>query len=150
MKICTKCDRTLPLSSFGPHSRMKLGRQSACRECSRDWHRANPDYVRRKNQQHRQNNPDYYLNWARRKKYGLTPQDISDMRESQRGLCSGCVRPLKEFKECVDHCHLTGKVRGLLCSDCNVSIGRLRDDPLTLRRLAEYLERHARQEAEDY
>jgi hypothetical protein len=41
----------------------------------------------------------------------------------------------------VDHCHSSGKIRGLLCFECNVTLGKVRDNPTTLRRLASYLER---------
>lgn len=54
------------------------------------------------------------------KKYGLTPDAYREMYDAQSGFCGICKQsPI----ECVDHCHKTGKVRGLLCSRCNLCLG---------------------------
>jgi len=47
----------------------------------------------------------------------------------------------------VDHCHATGRIRGLLCAKCNQAIGLMKDNPIFLRRAADYVERHARPDA---
>ncbi|WP_428993485.1 endonuclease VII domain-containing protein [Rhodanobacter glycinis] len=143
-KMCTSCKKDLPVTEFYPHKRAKSGLQPNCRTCARAWHKARPDYVRAKNAAYKAANPTYFRDWQRINKYGVTPEDASAMRASQNGKCPGCLRELSEHKECVDHCHTTGKVRGLLCDDCNVSLGRLRDSAETLRRLANHIE------AEDY
>lgn len=86
--------------------------------------------------------------WRLRYKYGLTVDDYWRMLEEQGGGCKICgITQSQLWKEGwnhpleVDHCHDTGKVRGLLCSSCNVSLGRFKHDPALLRRAAEYLER---------
>jgi hypothetical protein len=81
---------------------------------------------------------------ARRAKvYGLTPEQWEAMNRRQRGLCANCHQPptvrIKVLH--VDHCHSTGKVRGLLCRNCNVILGLAHEDPNLLRGLADYLER---------
>lgn len=74
-------------------------------------------------------------------KYRLTPEDWARLYEAQHGRCAGCDRTLKFDKSThTDHCHKTGIVRGLLCRQCNHALGKVSDSPLTLRRLAEYLE----------
>lgn len=147
-KPCSRCKKVLPLAQFYPDKRMKLGRQSHCKKCARQWHHERPDYVRRKNEEWRKNNPTYALDWKRKKEHGLTPNDVAELREKQGGRCAGCLRAFgDQLRENVDHCHATGKVRGLLCNCCNVSAGRLRDNPETLRRLATYIEQA---EAEEY
>src|ERR1700688_5078254 len=74
--------------------------------------------------------------------YGLTLNQYNKMFESQNGLCLGCYKHQSEFtyRLFVDHCHKTGKIRGLLCSGCNRALGGVHDVPDTLRRLADYLE----------
>ena len=67
----------------------------------------------------------------RLRRYGLTPEAFASLSEKQGHVCAICFcLPLgKRPTLCVDHCHTTGRVRGLLCSACNVAIGYLRDDP---------------------
>lgn len=80
-----------------------------------------------------------------RYKYGV---DAHPMLEAQAGLCAACSRvvafglPPKQGGACVDHCHATGKVRGVLCFACNVALGAVREDVNVLCGLAEYLEKH--------
>lgn len=64
---------------------------------------------------------------------------IAAMERAQGGRCLLCgeVKPLA-----VDHDHVTGAVRGLLCKGCNTGIGLLREDPMLLRAAARYLESH--------
>jgi hypothetical protein len=65
--------------------------------------------------------------------YGILAQDYKDMFEKQKGLCAICYRPgfnMKDLDEpqlVVDHCHSTGKVRGLLCHNCNRGLGLFQD-----------------------
>ncbi|WSK64254.1 endonuclease VII domain-containing protein [Streptomyces sp. NBC_01281] len=69
--------------------------------------------------------------------YGLTEAERDAMVDSQKGLCVIC---LKAPAIHVDHCHGTGRVRGVLCFNCNSAIGKLGDDPDAVRRAAAYLE----------
>ena len=80
--------------------------------------------------------------WQRKnvfkKVYGISMEDYEVMFERQGGACAICKRT--GLTLCVDHCHLTGEVRGLLCSQCNSALGFCRDDPVLLRAAAEYLQ----------
>lgn len=62
------------------------------------------------------------------------------MVERQAGCCAICGQPSKLV---VDHCHASGEVRGLLCDDCNVGLGRYDDDPERLLAAAAYLLKQA-------
>ena len=62
-----------------------------------------------------------------------------EMYERQNGLDPITLLPLQGDRICVDHCHKTGKVRGLLSAITNLALGQLLDDPDTLLRGAEYL-----------
>lgn len=79
--------------------------------------------------------------------YGLSVQDYAKMFNSQNGVCKICKKPettiIKNARISlsVDHCHKTGKVRGLLCRHCNNAIGLLWDDPKLLKSALKYLEK---------
>ena len=79
--------------------------------------------------------------WLRRE-YGITLDYFESMLSKQNGGCAICGGTgWGKGGPNVDHDHKTGKVRGLLCACCNMSIGGLGDDPKIVRRAAEYLER---------
>ena len=72
--------------------------------------------------------------------YGITAKQFRDFLVAQNDACAGCRIGVNETKPHVDHDHVTGKVRGLLCGNCNKAIGLVHDDPVRLRALAAYLE----------
>jgi hypothetical protein len=77
--------------------------------------------------------------------YGITQSDFDRMKNEQNGVCYLCGQPETAMRAgkprelCVDHNHLTGKVRHLLCLDCNFMVGHSRENPLVLERAAEML-----------
>ena len=84
-----------------------------------------------------------------RKAYDLTISQYDELLKEQNYVCAICKRPerRKEARTdvlrrlAVDHCHKTNKVRGLLCSDCNIAIGLLQDDVNVLQDAINYLSR---------
>ncbi len=74
----------------------------------------------------------------RRQTYGLDATDYKVLYTLQRGACAICAKK-KDLH--IDHDHVTDKVRGLLCMDCNTSLGKLGDSVEGLRRALAYLER---------
>lgn len=77
----------------------------------------------------------------RKKKYGITPLEYQTLLTAQGGVCKICakVESLKGGLR-VDHDHKTGRIRGLLCNSCNNGLGRFKDDPVSLRQAATYIE----------
>ena len=74
------------------------------------------------------------------RQYGLTPEGFQELIQKQQGNCAACGEPLADPRKThVDHCHKTGKVRGVLCLRCNTALGLLDDSPEKAERLAEYL-----------
>lgn len=74
--------------------------------------------------------------------YGITLEDFNRMEDEQMGLCKICAAPGSSNRNgvlFVDHCHTTGKVRGLLCKDCNTALGLLRDCPARMTAAINYL-----------
>lgn len=92
----------------------------------------------------RRNDPNVQREWNLRTSYGIGIEDYDRMLTEQDGGCATCGKPEAESwrrRLCVDHCHATGQVRGLLCANCNRAIGLASDDPELLDRMAAYLRR---------
>jgi hypothetical protein len=111
------------------------------------WRAVNKDRIREYTKKNRALHRDKY-NARRRastlKEYGLTPTLWQQMYDSQRGLCACCG--MKKSLH-VDHDHVTGLVRSLLCCNCNFAAGHVKDDPLRADKLATYLRKHTRRES---
>lgn len=76
-------------------------------------------------------------------KYNLTPEHKLAIIEAQQNCCAICKYQFgqKIGDMHVDHCHSTGKVRGMLCDKCNRGLGYFKDNPKSLRMAAEYIAR---------
>lgn len=97
---------------------------------------------------HRKAFPKAWKNTHLMSSFGISLSHYVEMKVAQGGVCAICRNPethkrgnkIKDLA--VDHCHKTGKVRGLLCSDCNTGIGKLKDSPEILDAAAAYLRSH--------
>lgn len=92
----------------------------------------------------------YQWVWHLRNRYGITQADVDAMAKAQDGKCAVCGSMLgaagpdgKPSRVCVDHDHITRKVRGLLCDPCNKGLGAFADNLASLRAAITYLESHA-------
>lgn len=137
MKSCTKCGQTKEDTEFYlEKAKRKDGsirefRRSHCRACETKRKKARDSRTKddRANQ--------HLLN-----KYGLTLKDRDKLAEIQGGcgIC-GTKKPGGRHNTWnIDHCHNTGMVRGVLCWNCNVAIGKLNDDSNLLRRATQWVE----------
>ncbi|KMT52396.1 hypothetical protein ACR52_27355 [Pseudomonas fildesensis] len=75
--------------------------------------------------------------------YGITAEGFEALNEKQGGLCKICESPASTNRFgrlYIDHCHVSGKIRGLLCSKCNMAIGLLRDCPTRIASALTYLQ----------
>lgn len=155
-KKCTKCHEAKLVVEFYRHRGTADGRATYCISCvkadRRAWVAANAERVRAANKQWSDENPDrkrsdHRLYWLRA--YGLTPEAYDQLLREQDGACAICgqaetfvdPRTAETRRLAVDHCHTTGRVRGLLCGRCNRSIGLLGDSAETLEKAAAYLRR---------
>ena len=77
---------------------------------------------------------------SRCRNYGIELEDYQNMLDLQNDRCAICETIPQTFH--IDHCHKTGKVRGLLCRGCNHGLGQFKDDPIALERAAKYLRRN--------
>ena len=140
-KYCPGCTELKSIDSF--EFIKHWGYRTKCREC---------DIISKEDYAQRQRNlmnglydpqakREYYLV----RNYGITLDDYNLMFENQGGVCAICGCKPEDSKNRilhVDHCHKTGKVRGLLCSTCNITIGKFDDDPRRLIEAAKYLLAH--------
>jgi len=95
----------------------------------------------------RKENPEKYKEMGRKserrrklKTYGLTEDEYDTLLVSQENLCAICKQPNQTKRDWhVDHCHTTGKVRGILCHFCNVGLGNFKDNKEYLENAIAYL-----------
>ena len=163
---CSKC-KTVGLKSeiMVPQKSSSGGYRNQCRSCHREvihnFRAKDPEAERVRNREWRKNNLEAFRHSKRksyqkhagkiavRKKtyrlgqYGLTREKYDAMLQLQQGKCAICGEPPNgRWKKLnIDHCHTTGKVRGLLCTGCNRAIGYLNDDPDRGLKMVEYLKR---------
>jgi hypothetical protein len=76
------------------------------------------------------------------RKYGLTLDQYNNLITCQSNACAICFTSFEGVSPCIDHCHSSLKVRGLLCDRCNRCLGLFRDDPMILDRAAAFLRKH--------
>lgn len=134
MKYCTKCKTNKPLSEYWKNKTTKDGYQAWCKPC---W------YVLTKSKLSG-GSREKYLRMRRNghlvRKYGITADEYDRRLDEQGGGCKICGKILQRVSLAVDHNHKTGKVRGILCENCNRGLGMFKDDPNLLRSAIEYLE----------
>jgi hypothetical protein len=90
--------------------------------------------------------PDY-RDRLRAGRYGISLKEFRALEARQDHVCAICLRPARIL--CIDHCHVTGRVRGLLCHKCNSVLGFCNDDPGLLRAAMAYLLRTAKKRGAD-
>lgn len=108
----------------------------------RAYRAANLLEIRRLRREDRKANPEKFRDQERKHNYGIAAEAYRAMKVNQMDACAACGIPEANLKKKlgVDHHHSSGKVRWLLCSQCNVAIGMARDSPVLLRRLADMLD----------
>ena len=132
MKTCSKCKKTKNFKEFYPDNRNRNNLSSFCKTCYSDASR-----------QYYKNNRDKILENIRKQKYNLDAITHSQMLEEQNGVCAICKLPPTGKTLGVDHNHKTGKVRGLLCLNCNFLLGFAKETIENLKAAIRYLENHS-------
>ena len=99
-----------------------------------------------KSKNYRLRNPNAKMRQDLKSKYGMSINDYIAMLKSQNYVCAICGRSdsgdSNSKRLYVDHDHITGKIRGLLCSQCNMGLGKFYDNKNYLKRAILYLERN--------
>jgi len=137
---CTKCGENDPSQFYYTMVKGERKKRKVCKKCEvkvkvNFINIDNP--IALKKSDWAESHPDHYL----RNRYNMSGDDYQLLADSQGNICKICGTSPEENKRLyVDHCHETGKIRGLLCDKCNRGIGFFRDNPAFLRKAAEYLE----------
>ena len=146
MKVCTKCNEPKENDYFWKDKRRVNGLQAKCILCRKGERRTyqslkGPE-LNAKARAKYGSNPwrDRHRHLVR--KYGIGEAEYQELLSEQGGCCAICRIPSNKCKNsvlCVDHCHTTKKVRGLLCFNCNSILGLANDRPEVLKAAIEYI-----------
>lgn len=143
-KYCSKCKETKELQDFNKNIRQKFGRSNYCRPCGRTYSQnwTTPEKLAQKYRARRlpERARKHKSSWLL-KKYGITIEQYEFIWENQGKCCKICrtIENSKGKSFAVDHCHVTLKVRGILCDNCNQLLGKAKDDYKILENAIEYL-----------
>lgn len=154
-KTCSTCSCEKPVEAFSKSKMHKNGRRPQCKDCfnahQRDRYQNNHEYRKRvlsNTKRYTDASPEVWKQRYLMRTYNITLDEYNALLEKQGGVCAICGRE-EEIKNpsarsrsslAVDHCHETGRVRGLLCFKCNTGIGALGDTVESLRKAIRYLE----------
>lgn len=161
-KICSKCKLEKPLNRFSKRDKSIDGYRHWCKDCaclnSLQQRRANPEKYKEvdkltnskpENMKRREitakkwrtSNPEKIKNKILKRLYSIDLSTYNKLFSNQNGKCAICKTHQTELKSslCVDHCHETGKIRGLLCRQCNTALGFLKDSLDLCKAAVKYL-----------
>lgn len=113
-------------------------------EKNRKYYRDHHAKYREQEKTYRASHVDHYRDWRYQTRFGISLEDYKNMWIEQQGKCKICggYKPIDEKtikKLCVDHDYETGKVRGLICFNCNAAIGHFKEDINLLKKAIAYI-----------
>ncbi len=159
MKTCKRCSNEKPEGEFLQSKKRDRSLSSECKDCRKTRLRANqtryeqrhPEKVKTSRAKYaaniqaryRKRHPELVLNRYMKWMYGISLEEYHELSQQQNGVCAICggLPRSRNRRLCIDHCHLTGKVRGLLCHKCNSTLGFMKDSPSLLQAAIDYLNR---------
>lgn len=134
-RYCSKCKVFKEYSNYHKSKKAKLGIVERCKECvsktSAKWYASDIEENRKKNRH------SHYRNT-----YNIEPEVYYKMRNEQNNCCAICGQMPKLLR--LDHDHITGNIRQLLCMNCNTGLGHFRDSLELLDKAKSYLEHHGK------
>lgn len=144
MKPCRVCLIEKPLVDFYRHPAAADGHLGLCKTCQKQRSKERHERLRSDVAYKKNRSRTARINTLKRK-YGMSVEDYNRLLHQQGDACHICrsQHPGLEFSFFpVDHDHVTGEVRGLLCNDCNLGLQRFKDNPEFLMGAAAYLLKH--------
>lgn len=153
IKHCNWCNQNLDISLFGKNRSTKDGLTSYCRSCINAYNRErskNNEKIRLKSKNQYHSNKRRHRDWELKRLFSISIEDYERMLSEQDGVCAICKQPENHRKSktlSVDHDHITGRVRGLLCSLCNSGLGYFKDNIKIMELAIIYLKEKTREKA---
>lgn len=144
-KTCSYCKKVLTLPHFAVDRKAKYGRCCKCKNCAKEYRLKNKTRIAKSSKEWRSKNKEKHqsdVRFVNYKKQGLqlTKEEYFFIYEKQKGECAICGKTSSSGKKlCLDHCHKTLKIRGFLCPDCNIGLGKFKDDHNILHKAIVYL-----------
>lgn len=142
-RVCRGCNVRKPLTDFAPNAANRLGRTTMCRPCHKLYVK---DLVAGHTPERREQSLALAAQSTARSHFGISRDEFAALFPDGVGVCSVCgstKRTPGRRRLSIDHDHVTGAVRGILCHPCNSALGLCGDDPARLRALADYVEAHS-------
>lgn len=159
-KLCRKCNTVKSFLDFGKDKNRKYGLTAVCKVCRNKqnaiYFSKHPEVREFHNKRNREKRKLYYGDPVRKLKYknnnlrssyGITLDQYENMLKSQNSVCKICKKEEVHRNNqntgisrlAVDHCHVTGKIRGILCTKCNTGLGSFKDNIQLLATTIQYL-----------
>ena len=145
-KVCPTCKQTLTLLDFCKDTQRKDGLSYQCRGCvaayGKQWHEKNREKINARARERYKHDPVPRRNERLKRVYGLSPETWDYKFQIQGRVCKICGTDTPGGHKNswhIDHNHSTGKIRGILCYRCNVTLGLVQDNPDLLASMAGYL-----------
>lgn len=137
-KICAQCKQEKDESEFYKRTASPDGLHYRCKKCLSEKEKKDK---KAKKAYETAKRADARKESSLKRHYNISLGEFEVMLANQSGVCAICGREPDGFQRAfaVDHDHITGRVRGILCPDCNRGLGGFQDDPELLRKAAEYL-----------
>jgi len=142
-RVCKTCGKEKPLYQFVKDKTCSFGYSHRCRDC-RGAMRSKDYYEKPEKRQKETRTPSQFREKHLKQTYGLTMAAYDNMAKAQDHRCSICGAHQEDLPYLlhVDHHHESGKIRELLCKNCNMLLGHAREDLSILDKAKEYLIRH--------
>lgn len=168
---CIKCQKVKNIRHFDKDKTRATGLHPYCRACRNEYARIRVKHRRQTDPEYkdvcqqsckkyyyenrakivknkRTMSDNYTMNARLKSSYNISIEEYNILLTNKNNVCAICKKKEKRknrsgkiYKLHVDHCHKTGKIRGLLCHNCNTGIGRFKDDLILLNQALEYLKR---------
>jgi hypothetical protein len=127
-KVCLTCGENKPVTRFRLRSPDSVTLRPHCRQCLNAKANNSPAGIAAR------------LRWVLRTRYEMSTDDYEALLKGQDGKCAIYGGAPKAYGRLyVDHCHESGRVRGLLCNTCNAGLGQFNDDLDLLRKAVQYM-----------